>query len=104
MSTDYETGKSGRIAVFQVKEMTAEELRSLSPFLAASGTADQASFLWVRAHPRAGSSPHQMTPEGVVETDPWQSLVQDSKAVLEAPWVTNKDRRWKHTDSSGWRS
>ena len=83
--------------------MTPEGLHALSPIIAASGAAEQASFLWLRANPRAGSSPHQMTPEGVVETDPWQTMVQDSK-VVEAPWVTSKERTWKCADSSGWRS
>ena len=95
----------GRISVFQIRAFTAEELGRMSPELAALGIAAETSFVWIRANPKAGRTPHAMDPWGVVHVD-----VDARKTAADSGWsgyqpVTAKDtKQWRPSGSSGWRS
>ena len=97
MSTDHGS-QGGRISVFQIRGFTAQEMMTMSPKPAALGIGAETSFLWIRANPAAGSTPHAMDPWGVVKG------VQEEKIESKSSWSSSKDNQWKGTSSSGWRS
>jgi hypothetical protein len=108
LSVDYETGKSGKIAVFQLRGMTKDESIAMQPLLAGQAiggdTAGVHSFLWIRANPKAGSTPHKMTPDGVVEGENWDAgkcEFKDTKNASSSGWASSKDKKWRNSDA-GW--
>ena len=86
-------------SVFQVRGFTLEEMVAMSPELGALGLESGTSFVWVRANPKAGTTPHAMDPWGIVK-DPWE----EGRAAASSGWRGNKEaKQWK-SDASSWQS
>ena len=86
-----------RVSVFQVRAFTIDEMVAMSPELGALGLGSGTSFVWNRANPKAGSTPHAMGPWGVVK-DPWEA----GKLAASSGWKDNKEAKpWK---PDAWRS
>ena len=91
---------TGRISVFQIRAFTAEEMGNLCPEFAALGIAGETSPVWIRANPKAGSTPHAMDPWGAVQED-----ADARKTAADSGWLAAKDsKQWRVPGSSGWRS